>query len=102
MRQNVVNAKYKMHIIHNESHICSNRHDFVCFYRHFTCFCDHLDIDVHGLCLHTSLLLQFMEYLERHLYNAIEGCAVTMAPLPKVVTVISLCYACHIVICVWI
>jgi len=43
-----------------------------------------LDVDTHGRCLRTSLLLQFMEYLERHLYNAIEGCAVTMAPLPKV------------------
>jgi len=45
---------------------------------------DCLDADVYGLCLRTSLLLQFMEYLERHLYNAIEGCAVTMTPLPKV------------------
>jgi len=47
-------------------------------------FTDHLDGEVYGLCLRTSLLLQFMEYLERHLYNAVEGCAVAMAPLPKV------------------
>jgi len=48
---------------------------------------DHLDSEVYGLCLHTSLLLQFMEYLERHLYNAVEGCAVTMTPLPKVLLI---------------
>ena len=40
--------------------------------------------------MRTSLLLQFMEYLERHLYNAVEGCAVTMAPLPKVFFVVIL------------
>jgi len=50
------------------------------------CF-DCLDSQVYGLCLRTSLLLQFMEYLERHLYNAVEGCAVTMAPLPKVLLI---------------
>jgi len=50
-------------------------------------FVGNLDNEVYGLCLHTSLLLQFMEYLERHLYNAIEGCAVTMAPLPKVLLI---------------
>jgi len=42
------------------------------------------DAEVYGVCLRPALLLQFMEYLERHLYNAIEGCAVAMAPLPKV------------------
>jgi len=43
-----------------------------------------LDIDTFGMCLRTSLLLQFMEYLERQLYNAVEGCAVAMSPFPKV------------------
>jgi len=66
----------------------SECHDFSVFCICFLILVDCLDGDIYGVCLHTSLLLQFMEYLERHLYNAVEGCAVTMAPLPKVL----LCY----------
>ena len=65
--------------------LCSESRALIIWF-HYVLFIliDRLDIDAHGLCLRTSLLVQFMEYLERHLYNAVEGCAVAMAPLPKV------------------
>jgi hypothetical protein len=31
-----------------------------------------------------------MEHLERHIYNSVEGCAVAMAPSPKVGSLIEL------------
>lgn len=40
--------------------------------------------------LRVKLLLQFMDHLEKQLYNAYEGAAVSMPGLPKVLPVISI------------
>lgn len=47
-------------------------------------FCGIVEGSEHRTILHARLLLQFVENLEKHLYNASEGCAVAMATPPKV------------------
>ena len=44
-----------------------------------------LDDDWHNRLLRVTLLLQFMEHLEKFLYNAFEGCTSAMLTPPKVV-----------------
>ena len=49
----------------------------------YACECSISD-GCYGVQLRVNLLMQFMDQLEKLLYNAYEGCAVAMAAAPKV------------------
>ena len=73
----------------------AHMHMYVCTHTHIhTCVCAHTHTHTHTLTglgprhytvhLRAVLLLQFMEHLDKLMYNAYEGSCVTLPPVPKV------------------